>query len=98
MTNVVLNFNQRLYDAEVIQKAAYRGQYAFTLDLEFQGEELVCTLLANITTSSENFAHAVEDFKKDVLDYQLRRKLHDETSAVRNVILGIAFSQSGLIK
>jgi len=97
MTNVVLNFDQRLYDAEVIQKAAYRGQYAFTLNIQLQGEELVCTLLANITTLSETFANAVEDFKKDVLDYQLRKKLHDQTSAVRNVILGVAFSQSGLI-
>lgn len=96
MNNVVLTFDQRLYDAEVIQKAAYRGQYAFTLDIKVQGEELICTLLANITTPSETFTSAVEEFKKDVLDYQLRKKLQDQTAAVRNVILGVAFSQSGL--
>lgn len=97
MISAVLTFDQRLYDADVIQKAAYRGQFAFTLDMVFQGDDLVCTLLANITTPSDTFANAVEDFKKDVLDYQLRKKLHDQTSAVRNVILGVAFSQSGLI-
>jgi His-Xaa-Ser system protein HxsD len=96
MSSVVLTFAQRFYDAEVIQKAAYRGQSAFTLDMKIQGDDLVCTLLCNITTSSETFTKAVEDFKKDVLDYQLRSKLQAQTTAVRNLILGVAFSQSGL--
>ena len=96
MTSVVLTFDQRLYDAVVIQKAAYRGQNAFTLDMKLQGDELSCTLLGNITTAPENFSKAVEDFKKDVLDYQLRSKLQAQTEAVRNLILGVAFSQSGL--
>lgn len=96
MSSVILTFDQRLYDAEVIQKAAYRGQSAFTLDVNIQGDALVCTLLSNITTSSETFTKAIEDFKKDVLDYQLRSKLQAQTVAVRNLILGVAFSQSGL--
>ncbi len=97
MSSVVISFDQRMYDAEVIQKAAYRGQYAFTLDVKIHGEEYECTLLANITTSSECFLTAIEEFKKDVLDYQLRKRLQDQTAAVRNVILGAAFSRSGLV-
>lgn len=96
MSSVILAFDQSLFDSEVILKAAYRGQSAFTLDMKIQGGQLACTLLSNITTSSETFTRAVEDFKKDVLDYQLRTKLQAQTVAVRNLILGIAFSQSGL--
>lgn len=96
MSSVVLTFDQRLYDAEVIQKAAYRGQSAFTLGMKIQGDEFVCTLLGNITTTPETLSKAVEDFKKDVLDYQLRSKLQAQTTAIRNLILGVAFSQSGL--
>lgn len=97
MNSVNLIFDQRLYDAEAIQKAAYRGQHAFTLDLQVEGEAFSCTLLGNITTAPAAFDKAVEDFKKDVLDYQLRSKLRAETEGVRNLILGVAFSKTGLV-
>lgn len=93
---VELVYDQRLYDPQAIQKAAYAGLAAFTLDLKIEGEQLRCTLLSNLTTSAEAFEQAVEEFRKDVLDHQLRLKLKAETEPVRNLILGIAFSKTGL--
>ncbi|WXL24650.1 His-Xaa-Ser system protein HxsD [Ectopseudomonas mendocina] len=98
MTSVFLSFDEKLYNPESIQKAAYRGQHAFTLSLCAQGGALTCELLANITTSEEAFRVAVEEFRKDVLDYQLRIKLQEQTANIRNMILGVAFSNSGLIQ
>lgn len=93
---VELVYDRRLYDPQAIQKAAYIGLPAFTLELQIEGEQLRCTLLSNLTTSAEAFEKAVEEFRKDVLDHQLRLKLKAETEPVRNLILGIAFSNTGL--
>ncbi len=93
---VELVYDRRLYDPQAIQKAAYVGLSAFTLDLQIKGEQLRCTLLCNLTTSAEAYEQAVEEFRKNVLDHQLRLKLKAETEPVRNLILGIAFSNTGL--
>jgi His-Xaa-Ser system protein HxsD len=39
----------------------------------------------------------VQDFKKYVIDYQLRHQLNTETLPIKNLILGLAFSKTGLI-
>ena len=47
--------------------------------------------------SAEGNEHYVDEFKKEVLDQHLRIKVKNETEAVRNLVLGIAFSNSGLL-
>ncbi len=96
MTEVLLNFPSSLYDGEAIQKSAYKSLNLFTIDLQSSAEAFNCKLSANNGVSDELFAHAVEEFKKEVLDQQLRLKLKAETESVRNLILGIAFSNTGL--
>jgi His-Xaa-Ser system protein HxsD len=92
----ILNFPSSLYEAEAIQKSAYKLLNLFTIDLQSSSEVLNCKLTSNNGVSDELFAHAVEEFKKEVLDQQLRLKLKAETESVRNLILGIAFSNTGL--
>jgi His-Xaa-Ser system protein HxsD len=53
-------------------------------------------LTSSIGVSDHDFSIAVESFKKDVLDYHLRAKIKAETAPVRNLILGLAFSKTGL--
>jgi His-Xaa-Ser system protein HxsD len=96
MSEEILNFPSSIYDAEAIQKSAYKSLNLFTLDLQSSAEAFNCKLTANNGVSDELFAHAVEEFKKEVLDQQLRLKLKAETESVRNLILGIAFSNTGL--
>ena len=97
MPNITLDvYDMCLYSAEVIQKAAYKGINHFTLNLQIKGNEFHCQLHRNIKTSEEAFQHAVEEFKKDVLDYQLREKIKSETEPLRNLVLSIAFSNTGL--
>ncbi|MDA3876658.1 MAG: hypothetical protein PF483_06175 [Halothiobacillus sp.] len=70
---------------------------SLTVDIELNGEGRVfCTLSPNLGVSDEGFAYAVQEFKKNVLDYQLRLKIKLETEPVRNLILGLAFSRTGL--
>ncbi|MCL6704625.1 His-Xaa-Ser system protein HxsD [Pseudomonas sp. T1.Ur] len=91
-----LIFDSQLYGAEAIQKAAYRAMHAFTLDLKVDGDNMLCKLVGNITTEHAAFERAVEEFRKDVLDYQLRAQLQAETAPIRNLIIGLAFSNARL--
>jgi His-Xaa-Ser system protein HxsD len=91
-----LIFDSQLYGAEAIQKAAYRAMHAFTLDLKVDGDNIICKLIGNITTEHAAFERAVEEFRKDVLDYQLRAQLQAETAPIRNLIIGLAFSNARL--
>jgi len=92
-----LVFDERLYDALVLQKAAYRSINALAVDITADGGQFICALSSNIGVDEPSFLSAVQEFKKDVLDYQLRHRLAVETQPIKNLILGLAFSKTGLI-
>ncbi|CAI8998448.1 MULTISPECIES: His-Xaa-Ser system protein HxsD [unclassified Pseudomonas] len=92
----MLVFDERLYDAQVLQKAAYRSINSLTVDITSTGGQFFCALSSNIGVDETSFLTAVQEFKKDVLDYQLRHQLNAETQPIKNLILGLAFSKTGL--
>ncbi|POF39716.1 His-Xaa-Ser system protein HxsD [Pseudomonas laurylsulfativorans] len=92
-----LVFDERLYEAPVLQKAAYRSMNALTVDIATDEGQFICALSSNIGVDESSFLSAVQEFKKDVLDYQLRHQLSTETQPIKNLILGLAFSKTGLI-
>lgn len=93
---VQITYDKQSYDAEALQKAAYRGLNYLTLEYTVDEANYYCILRPNKDISNDDFNAAVEEYRKDVVDYQLRRKIKLETEPVRNLILGIAFSQTGL--
>ncbi|AUB74621.1 His-Xaa-Ser system protein HsxD [Pseudomonas sp. Lz4W] len=92
-----LVFDERLYDALVLQKAAYRSINALTVDITPEEGQFFCALSSNIGVDEPSFLSAIQEFKKDVLDYHLRHRLAIETQPIKNLILGLAFSKTGLI-
>jgi His-Xaa-Ser system protein HxsD len=92
-----LAFDERLYDVQVLQKAAYRSMNSLTADITCVDGKFICALSPNIGIDEPSFLSAVQEFKKDVLDYQLRHQLNAETLPIKNLILGLAFSKTGLI-
>jgi His-Xaa-Ser system protein HxsD len=90
-------FERAAYSVSAIQKAAYRGSRFFTIDLKLTDDIILCGLKKTSDCSDEEYSQAMEVFKKDALDYVLREKISAETEAMRNMILGLAFSKSGLI-
>ncbi|MBV7476609.1 His-Xaa-Ser system protein HxsD [Pseudomonas sp. PDM31] len=92
-----LVFDERLYDAQVLQKAAYRSINTLTIDITSDEGRFICVLSLNIGLDEPAFLSAIQEFKKDVLDYQLRHRLAVETQPIKNLILGLAFSKTGLI-
>lgn len=94
--NITLYFDQSIYYIDAIEKAAYRASSYFTSNLSKVDTKVSCTLTANVGINNDQFTQAIEEFKKDILDQQLRIKLKAETEPIRNLILGIAFSNTGL--
>lgn len=92
-----LVFDERLYDTQVLQKAAYRSMNFLTVDITSADGQFMCVLSSTIGVDEPSFLSAVQEFKKDVLDYQLRHQLSAETQSIKNLILGLAFSKTGLI-
>lgn len=92
-----LVFDERLYDGQVLQKAAYRSINTLTVDITSEEGRFICVLSLNIGLDEPAFLSAIQEFKKDVLDYQLRHRLAVETQPIKNLILGLAFSKTGLI-
>ena len=93
---LALAFDERLYSIEAIQKAAYRYMNSFTSELSLSNGQINCLIIPAKELNKDTIEHHVEDFKKEILDQHLRLKIKTETEPVRNLILGIAFSNTGL--
>lgn len=94
--SVALNFETGLYEVEDVQKASYRLVRFLTVNIQTSSAGILCVLQANHDVTDADFDVAVEEFKKELLDQRLRSRVFRETAAVRNLILGVAFSKTGL--
>lgn len=92
----LLTFDERAYSVEVIQKAAYRHMNSLVVGISIRDGHIQCAIEPTIGTSDAAFGLVLQDFQKEVLDQQLRVRIKAETESVRNLILGIAFSRTGL--
>lgn len=93
---VLVEFDSQIYSADTLQKAAYRSIDRITVHFGKKGQLLSCRIEPNLGVNPNDFAQAVEEFQKDVLDYQLREQMRVETEPLRNLVLGIAFSSTDL--
>lgn len=92
---MLLHLDPTIYPLEAVQKAAYRFIDRLTILISQDGGQIVCNIamVPGITTPLEI---VVDDFKRELLDQQLRLKIKAETTDVRNLILSYAFSRTGL--
>ncbi len=94
---VQIAFDANLYSADHLKKAAYKFIDKFSFQVATKGSELVCDLELNPNIGKDAEDYYINQFKKEVLDQELRDKLKKETEAVRNLILAHTFSKTGLI-
>lgn len=95
-TPVVVTFDDHVFSLLAIKKAAYTYLRTFTAEITAQDNQICCQLVFSPAVDEVARIRFVEDFKKEVLDQDLRERLKTETAAVRNVILAHAFSKTGL--
>ncbi len=93
-----VTFDKSVASFDSLKKAAYR--FVDRCSVEFLPSESSFVCVLRFTPDpSDGFADLmVEDFRKEVLDQDLRASIKAETEGVRNLILAHAFSKTGLIK
>jgi His-Xaa-Ser system protein HxsD len=95
---VNLIFDATVYSTDAIKKAAYRSINRFAVNIAKEGNEIKCSLNFKDSATEQQIKSYVDEFKKEVLDQDLRELIKKETEGVRNLILAHTFSKTGLIK
>jgi His-Xaa-Ser system protein HxsD len=98
MIQELVAFDDVIHTIVAVKKAAYKFINLFSADISKDGSIIKCTLYFESDKSAEFIQKIVADFRKEVLDQDLRESLKLETENVRNLILAHAFSKTGLIK
>jgi len=90
-----LRLDNSIYSIEAVEKAAYR----FIDRISVLTSQEDGNFLLDITFNTENLTviqSILDDFKKELLDQNLRLKIKSETEATRTLILSFVFSKTGL--
>ena len=92
----LLRFDDRVFSLPAVKKAAYKHINSFTVDINREGNDIVCGLTFGSPANEERASRLIEDFKKEVLDQDLREHIKTETEPIRNLIFALAFSKTGI--
>jgi His-Xaa-Ser system protein HxsD len=95
MSSQRASFDLSSYSLDAIQRAAYRMSDRTSCEIlvEEGAVEVVLTPLGNADA-----AGMVAELRNEVLDQVLRERIREETRDVRNLVLALAFSRTGLIE
>lgn len=96
VANLKIRFQSAVFSLGAIKLAAYRLLGRATVAIEVGGDEISCLLEFPSPISQEKADQILRDFRDEVLDQDLRERIAEETSAMRNAILAHAFSRTGL--
>ena len=91
-----VTFDRQVYSLTAVKKAAYRYVDRFSADITIVDTKINCRITSTSSTDQTGLHGLVEDFRKEVLDQDLREEIKVETEAVRNLILSYAFSQTAI--
>ncbi|WP_287321258.1 hypothetical protein [Mesorhizobium sp.] len=90
------SFDLSVFSLDCIKRAAYRMTAKASVDISTEAGNIVCVLHFTKPVTWEQAAKAVEGLRLEVLDQDLRSVVAAETATLRNTILALAFSRSGL--
>jgi His-Xaa-Ser system protein HxsD len=91
---VEVTLDAAAYTADALQRAAYRMLASVTFELLRRDAVFVCRLYPRPGTASDGLA---DEFRSCALDEVLRARIREETADVRNFVLSLAFSRTGLV-
>ena len=94
--SATVSFDLRVFTLDCVKRAAYRVTGNSSVDIAVEGGFAKCVLHFSKPTSAELAARATEGLRIEVLDQDLRSVVAAETASVRNAVLALAFSRSGL--
>lgn len=88
------HFDRAGHSLDAVQRAAYRFSDRVSCEISQNGDTIEAKL--RMPDEEADLDLLVEDFRKEVLDQVLRERIRAETADVRNLVLALAFSKTGL--
>lgn len=93
----LVTFDGAVYSITAIKKASYKFIDVFSAEIRTDGSAVTCDLHFDAQRTADDIENVISNFRKEVLDQDLRETLKKETEQVRNVILAHAFSKTGIV-
>ncbi|MBK8271896.1 MAG: His-Xaa-Ser system protein HxsD [Sphingomonadales bacterium] len=91
---IAIDFPRALFAAEALKRAALVMMARVTTSFEDTADGTRCLLTP--VSGADDPAILERDFRREVLDQDLRLLVEAQTESVRTAILGLAFSRTGL--
>jgi His-Xaa-Ser system protein HxsD len=89
-----LSFDLAAHTVDAVQRAAYRLSDRISCEVTL-GEHSI-DVRATVLDEGADADALMAEFRNEVLDQVLRERIRAETGDVRNLILALAFSRTGL--
>lgn len=89
-----VHLSRAAFSIESVKRASYSLMARYDISVALSDDEILCTLTP--ATGVVQMETAERDFRREVVDQDLRISIEQRTEAYRDTILGLAFSQTGL--
>jgi His-Xaa-Ser system protein HxsD len=94
MIETTLSFDHSTASLDAIQRAIYRLSDRLSCDIS--EKDGLTEVLVHPIDSEADVESLLGDLRNEVLDQALRERIRAETSDIRNLVLALAFSKTGL--
>jgi His-Xaa-Ser system protein HxsD len=94
MIERVVSFDRAGHSIDSVQRAAYRLSDRLSCEVVSSDEAIEVRLA--VPDENTDPDGLVGEFRNEVLDQVLRERIRTETADVRNLVLALAFSRTGL--
>jgi His-Xaa-Ser system protein HxsD len=95
MSEQALSFDGAAASLDAVQRAAYRLSDRMSCDVVARDQTIEVTV--HPSEDDADLGSLLGDFRNEVLDQVLRERIRSETAEVRNLVLALAFSRTGLV-
>ena len=95
--NYFIDFDTNVICIEAVKKAAYKYLVKFSADIKLGIGSLTVRVEFDQKIAENEHLAIINDFKKEVLDQDLREIIKRETEGYRNLVLAHTFSKTSLI-
>jgi His-Xaa-Ser system protein HxsD len=89
-----VRLSRAAFSLESVKRASYSLMARYDVSVALSGDEILCTLMP--ASSAVQMETAERDFRREVVDQDLRISIEQRTETYRDTILGLAFSRTGL--